>query len=274
MRLYYRLLFLGITFIPGLLHAQTNVEPAPAPKDNFFWTHRKERHWQSWVGVGPLLGTCGTDLCLHCRGYGYASPYFFYKKLNQTAGYSLAQISLPVGLGAQFNQVYRANRWFGMQFGAEGFALYRTSKWYAYDSVDFQTHIDPNAPNGGPYTYYFSSGPPNSTVERQQFCWGWAAQFQFLFQVPGGRFGIRQGLRMQTFMYPGVVQGDYASPNHHSFSFLQSVYFGITPQLRIEVQHSWESDDQGVRAPALGYTPYVSTYNSYWLFTLQYSLKR
>ena len=273
MSLFHRLLLLGVAFIPGLLYAQKSAGPAPAPKDNFFWTHRKERHWQSWVGGGPLVGAYGFSLLLSPDRPGY--PYNqFYRKLDANAGYSLAKISLPVGLGGQFNQVDRANRWFGMQFGAEGFALYRTSKWYAYDSVDFQTHIDPNAPNGGPYTYYFSSGSPNSTVERQQFFWGWAAQFQFLFQVPGGRFGIRQGLRMQAYLYPGVKQGDFGNPNHHSFSFLQGVYFSITPRLRAEVQRSWTSAQQSVRAPALGYTPYVSTYNTYWLFSLHYSLKR
>lgn len=271
MRRFFTALHIGMGLLPIFSYGQTST--APVPKDNFFWTHRKERHWQSWVGAGPILGTYGTNLCLLPNGYGYPSTEF-YKKLNAPGGYSLAQINLPLGLGAQFNQIYRANRWFGMQLGAEGFALYRSSKWYAYDSVDFQTHIDPDAPIGGPYTYYFSSGPPNSTVERQQFFWGWAAQFQFFFQVPGGRFGIRQGLRMQAYVYPGVEQGSYASPNTSTFSIIQSVFFGISPRLRAEVQRSWASAEQSVRAPALGYTPGVSTYNTYWLFSLHYSLKR
>lgn len=270
----FKILLVGIGLFPILSSAQTASEPSPAPKDNFFWTHRKERHWQSWAGGGPLLGLFGTNIKLQYDGYAYAYFNHIYWRRNNQGGYRLAEISLPIGVAAQFNQVYRANRWFGLQAGAEGFALYRSTKWYSFDSVGFQTHIDPNAPNGGPYTYTYTPAPPIGEVHLQQFLWGYAAQLQFLLQVPGGRLGIRQGVRMQNYFSPGVVQENSKTPSHFSYSLLQSIFFSITPRLRAEVQRSWAFVERGVRTPPFRNPETVSTYNAYWLFTLQYSLRR
>lgn len=271
---FLKALLFGLGLFPAVSYAQAGAAPAPAAKDNFFWTHRQEKHWQSWAGGGPLLGLFGTDVKLQYDSFSYEYFTYMLRRSDRKRGYRLAEISLPIGVAAQFNQAYRANRWFGLQVGAEGFALYRSTKWYSFDSVGFQTHIDPHAPDAGPYTYSYTPLPAIGKQELQQFFWGWAAQFQVFFQIPGGRFGIREGMRMQQFICPGVVQGYSELPNHHSYSLLQSVYFGITPRLRAEVQRSWAFVQDGVRTPALGYVPDIGTYNAYWLFSLQYSLRR
>ena len=270
---------LSAVFMMALFFTGTAVgqEAATPAKDNFFWTHRKERHWQSWAGAGPSLGLKAYELFQYSRYLPYSGTYFHGAE-NGIGGYSLAEVSSPLGLIFQYDFLYRANKWFGILFGLEYAPYYVRTKWYIYDQNIYNYQLDPSSLSQGPYSYGYQGQPPSHVQTFHQLIHGQSFHMQFHFQVPGGRAGFRFGPRITLYELPGVLN-QYAqfprsagSRGYLNLSVVHSAFFEVRPRIRLEYQQVyWLYIEDALRSPGISSDPLRSSLLS---LSIQYRLNK
>lgn len=188
----------------------------------------------------------------------------------------VARIQSPIGLTVQGSGTYQILPWLGVCLTGEVAAYDQYAESYRYSTASFGTMVDPNSPPGGPYTYFYNSTPPDSRVGLHQLILSESLKLQLQVQTPGGRIGIRSGLEVHSYQFPGVrtfsrsVLGGRSGSGDFQTMAVNTLFVGLTPRTRIEVQNAFVHYIYPIRE--FGATIIPDSPTVAWLLSFQYQL--